>query len=88
MLVCEVPCRRPVLLLAVELDDGRLVWSTTRDVEEGACWLRKSDAAAVRLVERRERGNLWIRVVRRAEAVELLRLARAGALRDLRGRRR
>lgn len=83
MLLIEVSCRRPVLALAVEAEDGSLSWSTT-DVDEAACWLVKSDAAAARRSWRLERGLARIRVVRRGEAVELLRLARAGALVDSR----
>ncbi len=80
VLVAEVRGRRPVLLLAVAAREG-LSWSTT-DVDAAACWLRRCDAAA--RAERAVRGRLRIRVVRRERAVQLLRLARAGALVDLR----
>ncbi len=82
VLVAEVRGRRPVLLLAAAGREG-LSWSTT-DVDVAACWLRRSDAGAAARAERAARGRLRIRVLRRGRAVQLLRLARAGALVDLR----
>ena len=83
LLLAEVSGRRPVLLLAVEGRDG-LCWSTL-DVDEAASWLLRSDAAAARRVELARRGRrLRVRVVRRDDAVVLMRWARFGVLADLR----
>lgn len=82
VLLAEVAGRRPVLLLGVAGVEG-VSWSTT-DVDVASCWLRRVDAARVRRAERACRGQLRIRVVRRAEAVVLLRWARVGVLVDVR----
>lgn len=82
VLVAEISSRRPVLLLAAAGVEG-LSWSAI-DVDAAASWLLRRDAVAARRLERAARGRLRIRVVRRDEAVVLLRWARFGVLADLR----
>lgn len=98
LLLAEVACRRPVLLVAVEGPDGLSWVGASRpvvdegaapalvgvDVAQAATWLRRSDAAAARRAERARRGRLLIHVVRRSDAVALLRWSRVGVLADLR----
>lgn len=83
VLVAEVRGRRPVLLLGVVGGEG-VSWSTT-DVDVASTWCCQADAVAVARDERAARGGGFrVRVRRRHEAAELIRLARCGALVDLR----
>jgi hypothetical protein len=98
LLLAEISSRRPVLLVAVAgaeglswvgsttpvVAEGQPGWLVDLVVDEAASWLRRADAAAARREERARRGRLRIHVVRRDEAVVLLRWARFGVLADLR----